>query len=122
MKHDDLWKESLDDALPRELAAVSLAGMRRSARRRRYTRRAVATMSVAAVALAIILWPQPRTDIELTEAPVHSTNQVPVQKLSNVALIERLNDAGYGVAVIGSGAEQEILLVSHEAASNLEEP
>jgi hypothetical protein len=37
-------------------------------------------------------------------------------------LIERLNDAGYGVAVIGSGAEQEILLVSHQAASDLEEP
>lgn len=117
MKHDDLWNDTLDDALPPGLSTTTLEAMRAESRRRRRRRSAA---RVAAGAAALLLWlgwlavpsvplpPAPRAAMTTSEPPGK------VRYLSDEDLVSRLNEAGVGIAIAGSGQEKRLLLVSHD--------
>jgi len=130
MKHHDLWNDSLDAAMPRDLAAASLKAMQSAARGRKQRRRiaGAALLGLACAAGALVLWPIPRTKQSVAKQSVAKqpvTKQPeppavaiaakapasPVRYLSDDELIEHLNAAGYGVAITPDGGHERVLLV-----------
>ncbi|HSI15219.1 MAG TPA: hypothetical protein VK961_24435 [Chthoniobacter sp.] len=125
MKYNDLWNDSLDAAMPRDLAAAALQAMQRAARGRKRRRRiaGAALLGLACTAGALVFWPSPRTEQPVTR---HSVTKQPgppavalaanapapaVRYLSDDELIEHLNAAGYGVAITQNGDHERVLLV-----------
>ncbi len=117
MKHHDLWNDSLDEAMPRDLAATSLKAMQSAARGRKRRRRiaGAALLGLACAAGALVFWPSPRTQQPRPPAVViaASTPALPVRYLRDDELIEHLNAAGYGIAITQNGGHERVLLVPH---------
>jgi ferric-dicitrate binding protein FerR (iron transport regulator) len=115
MKHHDLWNDSLDEAMPRDLASASLKAMQSAARGRKRRRRlaGAALLGLACAAGALVFWPSPRT--KQPEPPAVAIAAIapvrPVRYLSDNELIEHLNAAGYGVAITQNGGHERMLLV-----------
>lgn len=114
MKHDELWNDTLDDALPGELSAASLKAMRQAARHR-IVRRRIARFGLGAAALALLWLCLPVSKEEPAPGITHVTTPAPaIRELSDVELLSALNEAGLGIAIAGPKDHQEILLVSNE--------
>ncbi|MEP6671939.1 MAG: hypothetical protein ABJF10_22445 [Chthoniobacter sp.] len=120
MKHHDLWNDSLDEAMPRDLAAASLKAMQSAARGRKRRRRiaGAALLGLACAAGALVFWPSPHTQQPVTKqsgppavAIAAKVPAPPVRYLSDDELIEHLNAAGYGVAITQNGGHERVLLV-----------
>jgi len=115
MKYHDLWNDSLDAAMPHDLAAASLKAMQSAARGRKQRRRiaGAALLGLACAAGALVFWPSPRTKQPEppTVAITASAPASPVRYLSDDELIEHLNAAGYGVAITENGGHERVLLV-----------
>jgi ferric-dicitrate binding protein FerR (iron transport regulator) len=119
MKHHDLWNDSLDEAMPRDLAATSLKAMQRAARGRKRRRRiaGAALLGVACAAGALVFWPSPHPNQPpiLATAIATSAPTPPVRYLSDDELIEHLNAAGYGIAIVQNAGHERLLLVPQVA-------
>ena len=125
MKYHDLWNNSLDEAMPRDLAAASLRAMQRAARGRKRRRRiaGAALLGLACAAGALVFWPSSRTKQSVTKQSVTKQPEPPavavaanapaspVRYLNDDELIEHLNAAGYGVAITQNGGHERVLLV-----------
>ena len=115
MKYHDLWNNSLDEAMPRDLAAASLRAMQRAARGRKQRRRmaGAALLGLACAAGALVFWPRPGAKQPGLPAVAiaASAPASPVRYLSDDELIEHLNAAGYGVAITQHGGHERVLLV-----------
>jgi hypothetical protein len=126
MKYHDLWNDSLDEAMPHDLAATSLKAMQRAARGRKRRRRiaGAALLVLACAAGALVFWPKPQTEqrvakLRVLEQPgspgvaiaASAPTPPPVRYLSDDELIEHLNAAGYGVAIMQNGGRERVLLV-----------
>ena len=119
MKHYDLWNDSLDEAIPCDLAAASLKAMQRTARgaaQRRKERRRIAgaaLLGVVCASGALALWPgthmqqpRPTTGAIAAKGPAST-----VRYLSDDEFVEHLNTAGYGIAVMQNGGHKRALLL-----------
>ncbi|MDR3402016.1 MAG: hypothetical protein P4L99_05910 [Chthoniobacter sp.] len=117
MKYHDLWNDSLDEAMPRDLAAASLKAMQSAARGRKRRRwiAGAALLGLACAAGALVFWPSPRTKQPgLPAVAIAARAPAPaVRYLSDDELIEHLNAAGYGIASVHSGGHERVLLVPH---------
>jgi len=115
MKYHDLWNDSLDAAMLRDLAATSLKAMQRAARGRKQRRRitGAALLGLACAAGALVFWPRPRTQQPRSPTVAIAANAPasPVRYLSDDELIEHLNAAGYGIAITQNGGHERVLLV-----------
>jgi len=115
MKYHDLLNNSLDEAMPRDLAAASLKAMQSAARGRKRRRRlaGAALLGLVCAAGALVFLPSPRINQPgpPTVAFAASAPASPVRYLSDDELIEHLNAAGYGVAITQNGGHERVLLV-----------
>ncbi len=121
MKPDDLWNDTLNDALPPGFTGASLAAMQREGRRRQQRRQWISTSGAALFLLLSVIWfchtPSPVPMEVSTAQPVAlPASPTPVQYLSDGELLARLQEAGIGVAVAGSGDDKRLLLVSQKGA------
>jgi len=115
MKHDDLWNDSLDDAMPPGLAAKTLATLQRASRRAQCRRRVAgaATVVLVCAAATFAFWLSPRAErsASLPSAIVAESKSTPVHYLSDDELLERLNEAGYGVVITHHGDADQLQLI-----------
>lgn len=117
MKPDDLWNDTLNDALPHRFAESSLAAMQREGRRRQQRRQWTSTSAAALFLLLSVVWFSHTTStvpVEISTAPPSPVSPAPVQYLSDSELLARLQEAGIGVAVAGSVDDKRLLLVSQK--------
>jgi hypothetical protein len=122
MKYHDLWNDSLDAAMPRDLAAASLKAMQSAAHGRKRRRRiaGAALLGLVCAAGALVFWPNPGAKQSVTKQPAPPAVAIAakalapaVRYLSDDELIEHLNAAGYGVAITQNGGHERVLLVPH---------
>lgn len=118
MKHDELWNDTLDEALPRDLSAASLNAMREAARGR-ILRRRMARASLTAAAALALLWlflpvTKDKSTPDIAHAIAPSSPAPSIRELSDEELITALHEADIGIAIAGPKDHQEILLVSQE--------
>jgi len=114
MKHDDLWNDSLDDAMSPGVAAESLATLQRASRRARRRRRAARVLALGLVcaAAALALWPRPHAP--LPPAVAVESQPVPVRYLTDDEFIARLNEAGYGVVITHHDGANQVQLIPQD--------
>lgn len=119
MKPDDLWNDTLDEALSPRFTASCLAAMQREGRRRQQRRQWISTSAAALFLLLSVIWfsHTPSTApvaITTAQPAAPAAPPAPVQYLSDGELLARLQEAGIGVAVAGSGDDKRLLLVSQK--------
>lgn len=115
MKHDELWNDTLDEALPRDLSAASLKAMRQAARGRILRRRITRASLTTAAALALLWLCLPVTKDKTTPNIAHAIVPAPsIRELSDQELLTALHEADIGIAIAGPKDHQEILLVANE--------
>lgn len=109
MKHNELWNDTTNDLLP----PGSLAMMQQEARRLRVRRR-IARVSTLTSAIALCAWLVFNTD--KAPPPAQTAQEAPekptVRYLDDAALVDRLRDAGIGIAIHNTGDQKQMLLVS----------
>ena len=114
MKHDDLWNDALEDAIPPELQTRHLAAMQSEAKRGRIRRCAVRA-SLSVILLSMLTWfalPKQERGIQPAALPA-APLEPKVRYLSDAELINRLQDTGTGVGGAGRGNDKQLVFVAH---------
>ena len=121
MKHDELWKDMLHDALPPGATTAALQAMRSAGQRRRTLRRVIraggASLLLAVMATAI-LWNRSTlspTTIALPARP-NTPPKVDVHQLTDAELVARLKEADFGIVIASQKESRRLLIVSHAGA------
>ena len=114
MKPNDLWEDSLGDALPPGLAETTLATMQRERRRMKMRRRVVgASAALLALALGIFALHSPRESTPIapiaTASPQPAAPAITIHQLTDEELLARFSNVG--VALAGPPEDRQLLIV-----------
>lgn len=119
MKNLDLWKDALEDTMEPATVENALAAMQRESRRVR-ARRHTIRVAGASVMIMLAIWfaiPKPQHALPVVIDAMASTSslaKIEVRQLDDIAFIQRLKEAGLGIAIVGEAEDKHILLVSHD--------
>lgn len=117
MNHRDLWNDTLDDALPPDASAMVVPAMCRAARRAHWSRRAAqVAVSLGCAALAALLLVREQGPVPATPASQPNFAEGTSHVLTDAELLDRLQDAGFGIIITGSPDHRQLLLVSSDGS------